>query len=142
MCKIKKRNNKKLGSNNNNNQNNNTNINSVNNNKNNISQKISNIIVNSNSKKNINYDKKGINQNIFIVEHRESVIFSNNIKINDYFKIDKFIGKIYSILTYKFHFFSLIKSKYQKKNGENNDDKLKNDDIDFFIEDSDEQSED
>ena len=140
--RIKKRNNKKLGSNNNNNQNNNTNINSVNNNKNNISQKISNIIVNSNSKKNINYDKKGINQNNFIVEHRESVIFSNNIKINDYFKIDKFIGKIYSILTYKFYFFSLIKNKFQKKNDENNDEKLKSDDIDFFIEDSSEQSED
>ena len=140
--RIKKRNNKKLGSNSNNNQNNNSNSILVNNNKNNISQKISNIFVNSNSKKNINQDKKGINQNNFIVEHRESVIFSNKIKINDYFKIDKFIRKVYSILTYKFHFFSLIKSKYQKKNGENNDDKLKNDDIDFFIEDSDEQSED
>ena len=140
--RIKKRNNKKLGSNNNNNQNNNANINLLNNNKNNISQKISNIIINSNGKKNINYDKKGINKNNFIVEHRESVIFSNNIKINDYFKIDKFIGKIYNILTYKFHFFSLIKNRCQKKNGENNDEKLKSDDIDFFIEDSYEESED
>ena len=135
--RIKKRNNKKLGSNNNNN----ANSNLGNNNKNNISQKMSNIFVNSDSKKNINYDKKGKNQNNFIVEHRESVIFSNNIKINDYFKIDKFIGKVYGILTYKFHFFSLIKKKCQKKN-ENNDDKLKSDDIDFFIEDSSEQSED
>jgi hypothetical protein len=140
--RIKKRNNKKLGSNNNNNQNNNANINLLNNNKNNISQKISNIIINSNGKKNINYDKKEINKNNFIVEHRESVIFSNNIKINDYFKIDKFIGKIYNILTYKFHFFSLIKNRCQKKNGENNDEKLKSDDIDFFIEDSYEESED
>ena len=99
--RIKKRNNKKLGSNNNNN----ANSNLGNNNKNNISQKISNILVNSDSKKNINLDKKGKNQKNFIVEHKESVIFSNNIKINDYFKIDKFIGKVYGILTYKFHFF-------------------------------------
>ena len=139
--RIKKRNNKKLGSNNINNQNNNANINLLNNNKNNISQKISNVFVNSNSGNNLSYNKKGINQNNFIVEHRESVIFSNNIKINDYFKIDKFIGKIYSILTYKFQFFSLIKNKCKKKNGENNDEKLKSDDIDFF-EDSSEQSED
>ena len=86
-------------------------------------------------------NKKGISQNNFTVDHRESVIFSNNIKINDYFKIDKFIGKIYNILTYRFHFFSLIKKKYQKNN-ENSDEKPKNDDIDFFIEDSYEQSED
>ena len=136
--RIKKRNNKKLGSNNINSQNNNLKTNLTNNNKNNISQKITTIVVSSNGEKN----KKGITQKNFIVEHRESVIFSNNIKINDYLKIDKFIGKIYSILTYKFHFFSLIKNKCNKKNGENNDEKLKNDDIDFFIEDSSEQSED
>ena len=140
--RIKKRNNKKLGSNNiANNPNNNININiNTSNNSNKTNKKITNISCD--TKYQINSKNKNIKPN-FTVDHRESVIFLNNIKINDYFKINKFIQKIYCILSKKFYFFNLLLDIYKnkKKVDENEKNKI-NEDIDFFIEDSSEQSED
>jgi len=136
--RIKKRNNKKLGSNNQNINNNNININTSNNSNimNNTNKKIKNISTNSNK------NKKIIKQNYFI-DHSASVIFSNNIKINDYYKLNKFIEKINLIMTKKYFFFNLIYNEYKnKKNKENNEKNQINEEVDFFIEDSSDNSED
>ena len=142
--RIKKRNNKKLGTNNIlNNPNNNNSPNKINTNNNinnisNINKKINNNSSCSNST--INLDNK-INKIIhtnFIIDHKNFVISSNNIKI-DYYKLNKFINKIYGVITKKFYFFSLVfnKNRFNKKIDENLEEKDKNnDDIDFFIDDS------
>ena len=135
--RIKKRNNKKLGFNN-------INANSLkNNNINNINEKI---IFNNNSNKAnriINLkkeDNKILESNLF-VEHNNSVIFLNNLKITDFYKLNKFIEKISMVITKKFFFFNIILNLYKKakeKKGENT--KIK-EEVDFFIEDSSENSE-
>ena len=148
--RIKKRNNKKLGSNNMlNNPNNNININISTPNKintNNTNKKIINNSFSSCPNTQINLNNK-INEIIpsnLIIAHPNSVIFSNNLKI-DYYKLNKFIEKINGILTKKYYFFSLIYNNYKKnkKSNENIEEKDKiNDDIDFFVDDSSDQSED
>jgi preprotein translocase subunit SecG len=65
--------------------------------------------------------------------------------MNDFLKLNKFIQKIYCILTKKFFFFHLLINIYKqnKTSDKCNNDKSKiNEDIDFLIDDSSEQSED
>ena len=140
--RIKKRNNKKLGTNIS--CNNNININpssNKNNNINNINEKINN---NSNKENpSINLEKEGnkkIELNYFI-EHSNSVIYLNNIKITDYHKLNKFIEKINLIITRKFYFFNIILNSYKKIKHKNEEYNKNKEEIDFFIEDSSENSE-
>ena len=140
--RIKKRNNKKLGTNNSNNPNKNINLNnsSNSNNINNINKKID---ISNDSNKKLN-PKKQILQPNYFVDHCNSIIFSNNIKINDYHRLNIFIQKINNILTKKFYFFSLVCNKNnpnKKKENKNEINKI-NEEIDFFIEDSSDNSED
>ena len=141
--RIKKRNNKKLGANNPNNKNNNINVSNNSNIINNTNKKILSSNLNSIDLENKNKNKI-INKPNYCVENIASVIFSNNIKINDYYKLNKFIEKINLIITKKYYFFNLIFSDYNnKKIKDNNEVKNNiNEDIDFFIEDSSDNSED
>ena len=135
--RIKKRNNKKLGTNIS--CNNNININpssNKNNNINNINEKINNNSNKENSS--INLEKEGnkkIELNYFI-EHSNSVIYLNNIKITDYHKLNKFIEKINLIITKKFYFFNIILNSYKKIKHKNEEYNKNKEEIDFFIEDS------
>ena len=154
--RIKKRNNKKLSLNSFNNPNNNNNNININNN----SPNNNNIINNTNKKINntpnksycpINL-KKQDNEIIktYFIEHSNSVIFSNKIKITDYNQLNKFIDKINSVLSKKFFFFHIILNKCSDKNkniNANIEEKKEeknniNEEIDFFLEDSSENSED
>ena len=141
--RIKKRNNKKLSSNNSNIPNSNITTSSNN----------FNIIINKKNKNISNKTnfpinlKKGTNnaaKQKFCIEHSNSVILSNKIKISDYYKLNNFINRINAVITKQFYFYSLILKNYNnKKANEKNEEKNKiNDDIDFFIEDSSENSED
>ena len=139
--RIKKRNNKKLNGNNSNKK---TNINNINNiNDSNKNEKNISIDLKNKNNSKIN-TSNNIKQN-YIVDHRESVLFFHNLKMNDFLKLNKFIQKIYCILTKKFFFFHLLINIYKqnKTSDKCNNDKSKiNEDIDFLIDDSSEQSED
>ena len=140
--RIKKRNNKKLGTNNSNNPNKNNNINNSNNSNicNNNTNKKCEVSNNSNNKLKL---KTNIIKADYFVEHCNSVIFSNKIKINDYHRLNQFVIKINNILTKKFYFFSLICNNSNNKKNENKKEVNKiNEEIDFFIEDSSDNSED
>ena len=130
--RIKKRNNKKLAANINN-INNNINNFKINNDGNNINKINNDFSNNSNIKINIQKEKNDKNRINFDVGHPDSIIFVNNLKITDYFKITKFINKINGILTRKFYFFNIFINK--KKKEEENKNNINND-VDFFMEDS------
>ena len=131
--RIKKRNNKKLAANINNINNNNINNFQINNDENNINKINNDFTNNSNIKINIQKEKTDKNIINYDVGHPDSIIFMNNLKITDYFKITKFINKINCILTRKFYFFNIfIKKKKKEEEKENNI----NNDVDFFMEDS------
>ena len=129
--RIKKRYNKKLAANINNINNNNiiipniTDINTTNNN--------NNFSFNSNSKINIKDSKNKLINQKYDVDHPDSIIFIDNMKITDYFKITKFINKTSGVITKKFYFFKYMINKSKKeeeiKNNINND-------VDFFMDDS------
>ena len=140
--RIKKRNNKKLGANNQNNKNNNLNLSNNSNIINNTNKKIHS--PNLSCPVGLENKNKIINKPNYYIENIASVIFSNNIKINDYYKLNKFIEKINLIITKKYYFFNLLYNDYNnKKDKQNNGVKnIINEDIDFFIEDSSENSED
>lgn len=140
--RIKKRNNKKLSSNNSNIPNNN--INSSSNNFNIINKKNNNILSKTNYPINLKKDTKNTTKQKYFIEHSNSVILSNKIKISDYYKLNNFIKRINAVLTKQFYFYNLILKNYNdKKTNEKTEEKNKvNDDIDFFIEDSSENSED
>ena len=134
--RIKKRNNKKLAANNNNINNNNTNnpqitdINNTNNNNNIFSS-------NTNFKINIkDNNKKLINSN-YDVGHPDSIVFIDNMKITDYFKITKFIDKINGVITKKFYFFRYIINENKKEEEKEEEGKGNvNNNVDFFMDDS------
>ena len=131
--RIKKRNNKKLAANINKLNNNNINSFQISNNENNINKINNDFSNNSNIKINIQKEKNNINIINYDVGHPDSIIFMNNLKITDYFKITKFINKINCILTRKFYFFNIfIKNKKKEEENKNNI----NNDVDFFMEDS------
>ena len=144
--RIKKRNNKKLGSNKIlNNPNNNINNNSNNNtNNSNVNKIILNNSPNSNIEIKSNNKNTKLIQSNYIVNHLESLIYSNNIKTNtnDNIKINTFFQKINGILTKKFYFFSLILNNYKIYKNNKDEENKKTDDIDFFMEDSSDESED
>ena len=153
--RIKKRNNKKLSLNSfNNPNNNNININNNSSNNNNIIDNTNKKIDNTPNKSycpiNLKKQEHKIIKADYFIEHSNSVIFSNKIKIKDYNQLNKFICKINSVLTKKFFFFHLILNKYFDKNkniNANNEEKKEennkiNEEIDFFLEDSSENSED
>ena len=133
--RIKKRNNKKLAANINYINNNNINNFQINNNENNLNKIGNDFTNNSNIKINIQKDTNSISIINYDVCHPDSIIFMNNLKITDYFKITKFINKINGILTKKFYFFNIIVNKNKKEDVKNNN---INNDVDFFMEDSDE----
>ena len=126
--RIKKRYNKKLAANINNINNNILNKDHINeiNNKN----KINNFSCDSNSKINIKSSKNELN---YDMGHPDSIIFINNVKITDYFKLTKFISKISGVLTKKFYFFKYIINKTKKEEDPKNN---INNDVDFFMDDS------
>jgi len=119
--RIKKRNNKKLAAN----INNINNINDINN-----KNKINNFSHNSNIQININNSKNELN---YDMGHPDSIIFMNNVKITDYFKLTKFINKINGVMTKKFYFFKYIINKTKKDEDSKNN---INKDVDFFMDDS------
>jgi len=129
--RIKKRYNKKLAANINNINNNNTNIphmTDINNTNNNI-----NFSYNSNIKMNLKDSKNKLNNQKYDVDHPDSIIFVDDMKITDYFKLTKFINKINGVITKKFYLFKYMINKNKKeeeiKNNINND-------VDFFMDDS------
>ena len=129
--RIKKRYNKKLAANINNINNNNIiipNITDINNTNNNI-----NFSYNSNIKMNLKDSKNKLNNQKYDVDHPDSIIFVDNMKITDYFKLTKFINKINGVITKKFYLFKYMINKNKKeeeiKNNINND-------VDFFMDDS------
>ena len=73
-----------------------------------------------------------INKLNYDVGHPDSIVFIDNMKITDYFKVTKFINKINAIITKKFYFFKIINAN--KK--EEEEKKSINNDVDFFMEDS------
>ena len=114
--RIKKRYNKKLAAN----------INNINNNNINFSY-------NSNIKMNLKDSKNKLNNQKYDVDHPDSIIFVDDMKITDYFKLTKFINKINGVITKKFYLFKYMINKNKKeeeiKNNINND-------VDFFMDDS------
>ena len=128
--RIKKRHNKKLAANINNINNNNINnpqIAEINN-----SNKSNNFSYNSNIKINLKDSTNKLNKLNYDVGHPDSIVFIDNMKITDYFKVTKFINKINAIITKKFYFFKIINAN--KK--EEEEKKSINNDVDFFMEDS------
>ena len=129
--RIKKRYNKKLAANINNINNNNiiipniTDINTTNNN--------NNFSFNSNSKINIKDSKNKLINQKYDVDHPDSIIFMDNMKITDYFKITKFINKTSGVITKKFYFFKYMINKSKKEEDIKNN---INNDVDFFMDDS------
>ena len=130
--RIKKRYNKKLAANSNNINNNNINNPHVtdidNTNKNN-----NNFFYNSNCKINIKDNNNKLNNKKYDVGHPDSIIYIDNIKITDYFKITSFISKLNGVVTKKFYFFKYIIKKAKKEEESKNN---INNDVDFFMDDS------
>ena len=133
--RIKKRHNKKLAANINN-------INNINNNNINIphiteisnsNKSSNNFSYNSNIKINLEESKNKLKEFNYDVGHPDSIVFIDNMKITDYFKVTKFINKINGIITKKFYFFKIIN---KNKKEEEEEKKSINNDVDFFMEDS------
>ena len=131
--RIKKRHNKKLAAN----------INNINN-ENNIQQMTdsnstsknnNNFLYNSNYKINNKDNKNKINKLKYDVGHPDSIIYIDNIKITDYFKITNFINKLNGIITKKFYFFKYIVNKTKKQNEKESKNCINNE-VDFFMDDS------
>ena len=117
------------------------NINNINNNNINIphiteisnsNKSSNNFSYNSNIKINLEESKNKLKEFNYDVGHPDSIVFIDNMKITDYFKVTKFINKINGIITKKFYFFKII----NKNKKEEEEKKCINNDVDFFMEDS------